>query len=108
MAAVSSLRDQLKAGSVSGQALAAPLVMLGSFDAPALHQEAPQPVRLGEFYRAVLPEGGRYVLYQDKKQSFFPTIEDLVRATELRIETQGLYYATAAYGDADNRMGEVR
>lgn len=105
MAAVISLRDQVKAGSVPGQALAAPLAMLGSLDAPALHQEAPQPVRLGEFYRAVLPEGGRYVLFQNRRHSFFSTLDDLVRATELRIETQGLYYATAAYGDADNRTG---
>jgi hypothetical protein len=56
-------------------------------------------MQLKEFYESVLPEGGRYVLFQNKRNDFFATMDDLVAATERRIDSQGLYFATAAYGD---------
>lgn len=60
-------------------------------------------MQLREFYSRLLPKTGRYVLFQNKQNSFYPTIDALIAATEKRIDTQGLYFATATYGAADNR-----
>lgn len=106
MAAVISLRDQRKALVVAGPPQGALSTVQSSLTTLALDEGQPHSMELIEFYRAVLPDGGRYVLYQDKSQSFFPTLEALERATQLRIETQGLYFAVAAYGAAPNRTGD--
>lgn len=64
------------------------------------------PFTLTEFYRAVLPDGGRYVLYQNKQHTYHNTLSALAKDTERRLNTQGLYFATAAYGEQKNRTGE--
>lgn len=56
-------------------------------------------MQLKEFYESVLPAEGRYVLFQNRRNDFFPTLEALIAATERRIDSQGLYFATASYGD---------
>lgn len=55
-------------------------------------------MQLKEFYERVLPAEGRFVLYQNKRNDFFNTLDELVAATERRIKSQGLYFATANYG----------
>lgn len=56
-------------------------------------------MQLKDFYERVLPPTGRYALFQNRRNSFYDTLDGLVAATEKRINTQGLYFATASYGD---------
>lgn len=58
---------------------------------------------LREFYARLLPDTGRYVLFQSKGHFFCDTLDELVAETERRIDSQGLYFATAAYGAANTR-----
>ena len=58
---------------------------------------------LRQFYESILPPTGRYVLFQNKGHFFCDTIDELLAETERRINTQGLYFATASYGDEDYR-----
>lgn len=56
---------------------------------------------LKEFYSSVLPAQGRTALFQNKNNTFFLGIDELVAATEKHIDSQGLYFATATYGDKE-------
>lgn len=56
-------------------------------------------MQLKQFYESVLPATGRYVLFQNKHNTFYESLDDLVAATQKRIKTQGLYFGTATYGD---------
>ncbi|HQS32743.1 VapE domain-containing protein [Polaromonas sp.] len=60
-------------------------------------------MNLAAFYSRLLPDTGRYVLFQNKQHTFCDTLDELVAATQARINTQGLYYATASYGSEDRR-----
>lgn len=57
-------------------------------------------MNLREFYACVLPPTGRYVLFQNYQHTFHETLDDLTAATETRINTQGLYFATASFAPA--------
>ena len=65
-------------------------------------------MQLKTFYERVLPPEGRYVLFQNRHNNFYETLDDLVAATEKRIDTQGLYFATASYGHVRARDKEGR
>ena len=54
---------------------------------------------LEAFYRAVLPGAGHYALFlgPNKQHVWADSIEALVKATEDRIDTPDLYFATAAF-----------
>ena len=65
--------------------------------------QKPREMQLREFYDRLLPKTGRYVLFQNKQNTFHASLDELVAATERRIDTQGLYFATASYGREDNR-----
>lgn len=58
---------------------------------------------LKEFYERILPAAGRYCLWQKVRgpewHTWYETIDDLVAETEQRIDTQGLYFGTAGFGD---------
>lgn len=70
----------------------------------AVAERAAQPaMNLAAFYSRLLPDTGRYVLFQNKQHTFCDTQGELVAATQARINTQGLYYATASYGSEDRR-----
>ena len=58
-----------------------------------------QGMNLTGFYEILLPAGWRYVLFQNKRHSFFASLDALTKATLARIGTLGLYFATAAYGE---------
>jgi hypothetical protein len=60
-------------------------------------------MNLAAFYSRLLPDTGRYVLFQNKQHTFCDTQGELVATTQARINTQGLYYATASYGSEDRR-----
>ena len=62
-------------------------------------------MQLTEFYGTILPPEGQYILFQDKSHTFHATLDELAAATEQRIDTQGLYFATAAFGPDKNRKG---
>jgi hypothetical protein len=68
-------------------------------------QELPEATALGlhEFLQLVLPSSGRYAIFQNFKNEFYDTLNELENALLARIHTQGLYYATASYGDEDRR-----
>lgn len=61
------------------------------------------PMLLKEFYTRVLPAQGQYVLWQKVRgpqwHTWYPTIDALVEETQRRIDTQGLYFGTAGFGD---------
>ena len=63
-------------------------------------------MELIDFYKTLLPASGCYVLFQNKSHSFFDSLDALTKATLARIDTQGLYFATAAYGELRNRTGD--
>ena len=65
-----------------------------------------QEMNLTGFYKLLLPASGCYVLFQNKSHSFFDSLDALTKATLARIDTQGLYFATAAYGELRNRTGD--
>lgn len=67
----------------------------------------PAVMTAGDFLARVLPESGRgrYILFQNKRHSFFNNLDEIAAAIEQRKDTQGLYFATAAYGAEDNRTG---
>lgn len=54
-------------------------------------------MQLKAFYESVLPTEGQFILFQNKSHTFHESIDALVAATEKRIDTQGLYFATAAF-----------
>lgn len=56
---------------------------------------------LSTFYGDVLPPTGYYALWtkSDKQNTWFESLEDLTRATEELGDTQGVYFATAAYSE---------
>ncbi len=58
---------------------------------------------LDEFYGKVLPGTGQYILFQNKAHSFYDSIESLTAATLKRIDTDGLYFATASFNGEKNR-----
>jgi hypothetical protein len=63
----------------------------------------PKTMQLKAFYESVLPAAGNYCLWQKVRgpqwHTWCPTIDALVAETERRIDTQGLYFGTAAFGD---------
>lgn len=60
-------------------------------------------MQLKQFYESVLPAAGQYVLWQKVRgpqwHTWYPTIDELVLETAKRIDTQGLYFGTAGFGD---------
>jgi Family of unknown function (DUF5906) len=77
--------------------------LLGAPEPSSVQPNEPADMALAEFYSRILPAHGRYVLFQNRQNTFFNTLDELIAATERRIDTQGLYFATASYGDDDAR-----
>lgn len=66
-------------------------------------------MQLRAFYSLLLPPVGQFVLFQNFNHLFFDTLDELVAATEARLDTQGLYFATAAFnGEANRKQSNVR
>lgn len=65
-------------------------------------------MQLKAFYETVLPAEGRYALFQNRHNDFYETLDDMVAATEGRIDTQGLYFATATFGDLKGQDPEKK
>jgi hypothetical protein len=65
---------------------------------------------LKAFYESVLPTTGRFCLWQKVRgpqwHTWYESIDELVAETEQRIDTQGLYFGTAGFGDQVNEDGE--
>lgn len=66
-------------------------------------QPASESTALRTFLALTLPGAGQYILFQNKAHTFHQSLDDLAGAVEARGDSQGLYFATAAYGPAKNR-----